>query len=59
MANDKVSKILEQIYAKRQKYVIKQTQPERRDLGDNPELSEIHLVLQTMIKDLKKQGIFK
>ena len=52
-------KQLEQILAKRQKYVVKQVKQERRDLGDNPTQQEIFLVLQTMIKDLQKQGIFK
>jgi len=52
-------KQLEQILAKKQRYVVKQTQKERRDLSDNPMIEEIHLVLQTIIKDLKQQGIFK
>ena len=52
-------KQLEQILAKRPKYVVKQVKQERRDLGDNPTQQEIFLVLQTMIKDLQKQGIFK
>ena len=52
-------KQLEQILAKRQKYVVKQVKQERRDLGDNPTQQEIFLVVQTIIKDLQKQGIFK
>ena len=52
-------KQLEQILAKRPSYVVKQVKQERRDLGDNPTQQEIFLVLQTMINDLKKQGIFK
>ena len=50
---------LEQIYAKRKPYVVKQIQKERRDLADNPTMNEVHLVLQTLINDLKKQGILK
>ena len=50
-------KQLEQILAKKKNYVIKQTKQERRDLDDNPKIDNIHLVLQTLIKDLKKQGI--
>ena len=59
MPDNSTLKQLEQILAKRPKYVVKQVKQERRDLGDNPTQQEIFLVLQTMIKDLKKQGIFK
>ena len=59
MANDSTLKQLEQILAKRPKYVVKQVKQERRDLGDNPTQQEIFLVLQTMIKYMQKQGIFK
>ena len=64
MENDKKTNIssgslkqLEQILAKKKNYAIKQTKQERRDLDDNPKIDNIHLVLQTLIKDLKKQGI--
>jgi hypothetical protein len=61
MANDKETtlKQLEQILAKRRKYVVKSDRPARRNLGINPDINEMYDVLATTIKDLKEQGIFK
>ena len=63
MENDKVTsnslKQLEQILAKKQEYTTRVTKQKRRDLDDNPTMDNIHRVLQTLIEDLKNQGILK
>lgn len=52
-------KQLEQILAKAPKYVVKDGERDRRDLGLNPTVNEVYLVLRTLIKDLKKAGILR
>ena len=52
-------KQLEQILANRQEYTTRVTKQKRRDLDDNPTMDNIHRVLQTLIGDLKNQGILK
>ena len=61
MENVKSSSLkqLEQILAKRERYVVRTDKRERRDLGANPTADNIAEVLATLIKDLKKQGILK
>ena len=54
---DKTLKELEQILAKRKKYVIKRVKQPRRDLGDNPTVGEIYLSLQSLVQDLQDMRI--
>ena len=58
MARDNTLKELEQILAKRQKYVVR-SDKQQRSLGANPTIEEIYAVLVTLINDFKKQGIIK
>ena len=57
MISDNTAKQLEQIIAKRQKYVVR-SDKQQRHLGANPTIEEIYAVLVTVINDLKKQRIF-
>jgi len=62
LANDKEKysnalKQLEQISAKRQKYVVR-SDKKRRDLSADPTVEEMYAVLVTVINDLQKQRIF-
>ena len=57
MERDKTLKELEQILAKRKKYVVKRIKQPRRDLGDNPTVEEMHLFLQTLVQDLQDMRI--
>ena len=59
MASDNTLKQLEQILAKRKKYLVK-TDKEKRDINAiNGTSQETAIVLATLIKDLTKQGILK
>ena len=59
MDNNTTLKQLEQILAKREKYLTK-TDSQRRDLDAvNGTAGEVAVVLATLISDLKKQGILK
>jgi len=59
LENDNTLKQLEQIIAKREKYVVK-TDANKRDLDAvNGTLQELATVVATLINDLKKQGVLK
>ena len=69
MANDKHTPVLkqkdestlrqlEQILANKPKYIVK-SDKELRHLSNNPTLEELYAVVATMLKDFKKQTIFK
>ena len=57
MVSESTLKQLEQIIAKRQKYVVR-SDKQQRNLGADPTIEEIYAVLVTVINDLKKQRIF-
>jgi hypothetical protein len=57
LQRDKALKELEQILAKRKKYVVTRVKQSRRDLGDNPTMNEMHLFLQTLVQDLQEMRI--
>ena len=62
MANDKIlshntQKLLEQISAKRQRYIAKSDKKANRSLDLDPDINNLYEVLVTLIKDLQKQKI--
>lgn len=63
MANGKISdntlKQLEQILAKRQKYIVKNNKNKRDIDAINGTLGDVLHVLATLLDDLRKQGIVK
>ena len=59
MTNNSTLRQLEQILAKRQKYVIKSDKSRRDYDAVNATLIETNTTLATLIQDLKKQGVLK
>jgi hypothetical protein len=59
MASDSTLKQLEQILAKRERYVVKADQSKRDLDAINGTVADLGIVLATLINDLKKQGILK
>lgn len=52
-------KLLEQILAKKKRYVVKTDLSELRNLGSDPTVEELYRTIATLIKDLQKQQILK